>query len=156
MKEKPRTSPLVSLGETLDSDWLRPLNSYNDGMPRRDEIYAHIENAFLGRTTAEWVELADQHGVWAGPVHDYASLAADPHLKETGAFVQQPQGGVPTTTLRPPLHLSRTPAAIRRGAPALGEHSAEILTSIGYSPDEVAGMAEAGVIRAVTPEEMSS
>ncbi len=149
-------SPLVSLGNMLNSDWLRSLTNYNDGMERRDDIYAHIRDAFLGRTTAEWVELADQHGVWAGPVHDYESLAADPHLAATGAFVQQPQGGVPTTTLRPPLHLSRTPATIRRGAPGLGEHSAEILSSIGYSLEEVAGLVDSGEIRASVAQEVSS
>jgi crotonobetainyl-CoA:carnitine CoA-transferase CaiB-like acyl-CoA transferase len=145
-------SPLVALGELLDSDWLRSLTDYNDGMIRRDEIYAHIELSFLGRTTAEWIELADRHGVWAGPVHDYASLAEDPHLQATGAFVHQPQGDVPTLTLRPPLSLSRTPAEIRRGAPRLGEHTAEVLRSIGYDAEQIARLRDAGVVREMGDE----
>ncbi len=145
-------SPLPALGELLDSDWLRSLTAYNDGMEQRDDVYAHIHEAFLTRTTAEWVALADHHGVWAGPVHDYEALSQDEHLLATGAFVDQPQGGVPTKTLRPPVRLSRTPASIRLGAPRLGEHSDEILRSIGYSEEAVGALVRDGVIRVENAE----
>ena len=47
-----------------------------------------------------------------------------------------------------PVKLSSTPGSIRRRAPALGEHSAEILLERGFSQDEVDGLLAEGVILA--------
>jgi crotonobetainyl-CoA:carnitine CoA-transferase CaiB-like acyl-CoA transferase len=141
-------SPLPRLGEVLDDDWLRTLDKYNDGHDHRDEVYARIRHAFEGRTTAEWVAACDEQGVWAGPVYDYAALADDPHLLATGAFTTQPhRDGSEVRTIRPPLALDVTPPEIRLGAPALGEHSAEILGELGFGPDEVSSFGVDGVIR---------
>lgn len=141
-------SPLPALGEVLDDDFLRSLTAYNDGHDHRDEVYRRIRNAFVDRTTADWIEACDVHGVWAGPVYDYADLAADPHLAATGAFTTQPHhDGTEVRTLRPPMAMSETPAAIRRGAPALGEHSAQILSELGFGSEEILGLSESGVIR---------
>ena len=145
-------SPLPRLGEVLDDDWLRSLEAYNDGHDHRDEVYARVRHAFEGRTTAEWVAACDEHGVWAGPVYDYAGLAEDPHLLATGAFTTQPhRDGTEVRTIRPPLALDVTPPQIRRGAPALGEHSAQILRELGFGPDDVRAFGDDGVIR-VTEE----
>ncbi|NUP28924.1 MAG: CoA transferase [Nocardia sp.] len=38
------------------------------------------------------------------------------------------------------IHLSDTPGRFKGGSPRLGEHSAEILDGLGYSPDEVAAL----------------
>jgi crotonobetainyl-CoA:carnitine CoA-transferase CaiB-like acyl-CoA transferase len=43
-----------------------------------------------------------------------------------------------------PIGFSRTPGAIRRLAPRLGEHSVELLREAGYGDDEIARMIEAG------------
>jgi crotonobetainyl-CoA:carnitine CoA-transferase CaiB-like acyl-CoA transferase len=46
-----------------------------------------------------------------------------------------------------PFRASRTPAALRRPAPRLGEHTAEVLQEVlGLDPGEVARLAEAGVL----------
>ena len=38
------------------------------------------------------------------------------------------------------IHLSDTPGRFKGGSPRLGEHSAEILSEIGYSADEITAL----------------
>jgi crotonobetainyl-CoA:carnitine CoA-transferase CaiB-like acyl-CoA transferase len=141
-------TPLSSLGEVLEDDWLRSLTDYNDGHTHRDEVYAHIRHAFEGETTAHWLARCDAVNVWAGPVYDYADVAKDPHVLATGMIVEQPYGtdGATVRTVRPPLSLSETPTAIRRGAPKLGADTAQILHDLGWSTERVATMAAGGAI----------
>ncbi len=46
-----------------------------------------------------------------------------------------------------PVKLSVTPGTVRRRAPALGEHTAEVLREAGYSADEVRELADQEVVR---------
>lgn len=140
-------APLFLLGEVLDDDWLRGLTHYNDGHVYRDKVYARIRSSFLGRTTAEWIEICDRHNVWAGPVLDYAGVAEEPHVIETGMIVEQPdpRGGV-VRTIRPPLKLSGTNATIRRGAPILGADTTGILAELGYDEGRIDGLLASGTI----------
>ena len=152
---------LPDLGEALDDDWLKTLVHYNDGAIHRDEIYARIRPRFTERTTAKWLEILERCGVWAGPVYDYAQLERDPHVVATGMFTDQPQGGgVTVRTLRPPLTMSATPLAIRRGAPPLGAHTAEVLREkLGYDRSRVAQLIASGAVGAArssgSPEEVA-
>jgi crotonobetainyl-CoA:carnitine CoA-transferase CaiB-like acyl-CoA transferase len=43
--------------------------------------------------------------------------------------------------------LSETPGRLRRPAPALGEHTREVLEETGYSADRIAALAEDGVVK---------
>jgi crotonobetainyl-CoA:carnitine CoA-transferase CaiB-like acyl-CoA transferase len=54
---------------------------------------------------------------------------------------------------RPAARFSETPAAVRGLAPFPGAHNAELLTEIGYAPDEIARLTEVGVLFARAPAE---
>lgn len=145
--------PLTNLGEVLDDDWLRSLSDYNDGFVYRDEIYTHIRSMFESRTTSQWLEICDRQGVWAGPVYDYKDLENDPHVKETGIFVNQPSDGpADIRTTRVPIVLSGTPAGIRRGAPRLGADTYEVLREVGYEDSSINAMVDSGAVTAAAHE----
>ncbi len=139
--------PLPALGKVLDDDVLLAMTSYNDGHVHKDEVYRRIRPRFAERTTSEWIARCDEFGVWAGPVYDYEQLVADPDVQDAGLFVDQPHhDGGTVRTVRPPIRMSRTNPDIRRGAPALGEHSREVLAEAGVPAQTVAELVDAGVV----------
>lgn len=138
---------LADLGEALDDDWLRTLDHYNDGHVHRDAVYRHIRDRFLTRTTQEWMPILDANGVWAGPVYDYADLEHDPHIEALGIIAEQPQPWGAVRTVRVPVQLSKTPTAIRRGAPLLGADTRSVLQEVlGYDDGRIDGLVAAGAI----------
>jgi len=52
-----------------------------------------------------------------------------------------------------PVKLSRTPAAIENPAPALGEHTAELLAEAGYSAEEIQALEEQGAVKGPDAEQ---
>ena len=100
------------------------------------------------RTTAEWQAIFDAHNLWCGPVYDYAALAADPHVIETGMLtsVQHPVHG----ELRmpaPPLRMTETPPTVRTPPPTLGQHTDEVLSAeLGYDAERLEQLHRAGAI----------
>lgn len=144
-------SPLPALGKVIGDDWLQTLIHYDDGHRLRDKIYAHIRDSFALKTTAEWIDLCDQHGVWAGPVYDLPALAHDPHVVEEKYLVDQPQRvGQSARTVRVPIKMSATPPEIRLGAPGLGEHTEEILGSLGFTSEAIKNLLRTGAVATKT------
>jgi crotonobetainyl-CoA:carnitine CoA-transferase CaiB-like acyl-CoA transferase len=72
-------------------------------------------------------------GVTVGPVHDPDDLLADPHVVERGLYLQLQADAqaVPVTMHAVTPRLQGTPGAIRRAAPALGQHNDELLAELG-------------------------
>jgi crotonobetainyl-CoA:carnitine CoA-transferase CaiB-like acyl-CoA transferase len=146
-------SPLNLLGELLGDEWLTGLTDYNDGHRYRDEAYARIRHAFVGRTTAEWLVECDRLNIWAGPVYDYADVVADPHVVSTGMIVEQPlEGSAPIRTMRPPLKMSDTPPSVRLGAPRLGADTETILQSLGLDSSKISQLVTSGVVAISQPQ----
>ena len=108
-----------------------------------DELYTLLAERMRRRTTAEWRARLDQFDVPNGVVNDLPRLLADPYLNETGFFrrVDHPTEG-PTVTTAIPVSFSETPGELRLPPPRLGEHTAEILGQLGYSPAEIAAISK--------------
>ncbi|MDP3824409.1 MAG: CoA transferase [Burkholderiales bacterium] len=109
------------------------------------EVYGFLEATFRTRSTAQWLALLEKADVPAGPLHTLESLLDDEHLKAVGFFEhhEHPTEGT-VVSLRPPSRWSKTPLAIGRLPPRLGQHSGEILQEAGFTPAEITAMAAAG------------
>ena len=97
-------------------------------------------------TTAHWVEVLNKAGVPCGPVNSVAEMFEDPQIKaqEMVLEVDHPGYGI-VRMLGFPIKLSATPCRVRRFAPALGEHSDEVLAELGYSAADREALRQDGV-----------
>ena len=120
-----------------------------DRVRNRDELRPMIEAALAAKTAAEWTELLGSAGVPAGPVNTVPEALANPQVAARDMLVEleHPMAGT-ITTLGSPLKLSRNPPSIRRPPPVLGQHTSEILASLGMSPERIADLRDRGVVRA--------
>src|SRR3546814_16808058 len=84
--------------------------------------------------TAYWIEAFDAAGVPAGPVHTIGQALSHPQTLARGMVVDldHTQAG-PTKALGCPIHFSRTTTQVRQPAPALGQHTRELLREAGYA-----------------------
>ena len=120
-----------------------------DRKAREEELAALLEQTFSTEDTEHWLELLDSAGVVAGPIYNMEQVYRDPQVlaREMLVHTEDPDLGT-MKNIGVPVKLSSTPGSIRRRAPALGEHSSEILLERGFSQDEVDGLLADGVILA--------
>ena len=107
--------------------------------------HAMIAEVFKGRTKAEWAAFNDEHDCCIEPVLDLDE-ALDSQLtrdREMVVELDQPELG-PVRLLGMPVKFSGTPGDATRPAPALGEHTAEVLGERGLGEDEIAELLESG------------
>ena len=113
-----------------------------------EQLYEELARIALSRTNAEWLTELDRRNIPAMTVNSLESLLRDPHLDAVGFWqiVEHPTEG----TLRLPgipAVYSKTPGAIRRLPPRLGEHSVEILREVGLAGEEIAALLASGATR---------
>ncbi|MGA2792854.1 MAG: CaiB/BaiF CoA-transferase family protein [Roseiarcus sp.] len=116
-----------------------------DGVNRwRDRVYPAVADAIANWKTEEAVDALFAAGVWSGPVNDYAAVRSHPQFKSFFVTYEHPRAGALTTTA-PTVRFSTDPSTRMGGAPALGEHTADILRSLGYSDAETEALYRLGV-----------
>jgi len=96
------------------------------------KIYAELRNITKTKTTAEWLTICDEIDVPCAPIYALDDLPSHPHLQAVHLFedAQHPTEG-PIRQVRPTALFSRTPTRVRRLAPSLGQHTAEVLAQAG-------------------------
>jgi crotonobetainyl-CoA:carnitine CoA-transferase CaiB-like acyl-CoA transferase len=144
----------VSLGALEPKFW----HNWCDGVglpDLKDKQFEHpsseagkkVAAVFRRRTRDEWTTFAAEHDCCLEPVLDLDEALAHEQTIARGMVVElnQPRIG-PVRQVGFPIALSRTPAAIGRPAPALGEQTEEVLEAIGYDGERIEDLRSKGVV----------
>ena len=113
----------------------------------RDALNREIERHLAGANSATWIDRLNTAGVPCGPIYSIDQMFADPQVLHLGMVdtVDSPHYH-PLRLVAQPIQLSSASSDVRLRPPEAGEHNQEILESLGFSPDEIAGLSERGVI----------
>jgi crotonobetainyl-CoA:carnitine CoA-transferase CaiB-like acyl-CoA transferase len=113
-----------------------------------DELVETLHGALRERTTAEWMEIFEAEGVNAGPINTYAEVVANEQVRALGIFrkLVSAEHGEQTVVDMPVTFDGVVEHPPPGDSPRLGEHNDSVLASLGYSAEELAALAERGVL----------
>jgi formyl-CoA transferase len=99
------------------------------------------------RPRAWWLDRCEAEGIPAGPIYTVPEALADAHAVARGMVreLAHPQVGT-VKTLGNPVKLEKSPATLRKAAPALGEDNEPQLRELGLSSGDIAGLRARRVI----------
>ena len=139
------------------------LQSNNDRVRQRDWLLPDLRARFAGFSAAELAARFERQGLPYAPITRPQDLLNDPHLLATGGLAPldvpadaSARGqALHTRTPLLPLALDGQRLKVRNPPPGLGEHTRELLASLGYSETEVTALVAARVVgdAVVRPEE---
>lgn len=124
-----------------------PALAHNDGRVARTEEIERVISDWVAQHDLDHVlETLDRAEVPSGKIYDIADIVADAHYRARAMIEEHPMAD--GTLLKVPgivPRLSETPGETRWLGPRLGEHTAEILTTLGYSSEQQEDLKHRGV-----------
>jgi crotonobetainyl-CoA:carnitine CoA-transferase CaiB-like acyl-CoA transferase len=119
----------------------------DDRVAHRAECVDALSQVFRAQPMSHWVEVIAAAGVPCGPINRVPDVVADPQVLARNMIAPVDHPKVPGLRVpASPLKLAETPPGIRRPPPLLGQHNAQVLEELGYSPAQVQELRERGVI----------
>jgi len=160
-------APSYNLYQTKDSGWIslgslephfyanlcRALGRedfipYQYDASKREEVFAYFREQFRTRTRDEWFEYLRQSDICVAPVYSLDEAAADPHNQARHMVVEvdHPRLG-PVRQVGIGPKFSETPGQVRTTAPRAGQHTDEVLASLGHTREQIEGLRASGAVR---------
>jgi crotonobetainyl-CoA:carnitine CoA-transferase CaiB-like acyl-CoA transferase len=103
------------------------------------ELVARIDQVMATRDLDEWAVIFKQYDLVWGPVPSAAEVAVDPQAQEVFAEISP---GL--KTVKNPLNIEGIEKAQPKMPPGIGEHTNEVLTDLGLSPEAISNMINRG------------
>ncbi len=115
------------------------------------QLRPYYEEAFKNKTAAEVMRLLDAVDAVCAPVHNYDTLFTDPNIlaEEMKLEMNHATAGK-MDTFGLAWKLTKTPGSVRLAPPKLGQHTLEILSSVGYSAEAAKELVAKRIVRART------
>jgi crotonobetainyl-CoA:carnitine CoA-transferase CaiB-like acyl-CoA transferase len=114
-------------------------------LERRDEITALLDREFSRQTTAAWLEQLSAR-IPVAPVNDVKQALDNPFVAERGGVAEfRYPDGRSARLIAGPIRCAGAEAP-RRAAPTLGADTDALLAGIGYAPERIRALREAGAI----------
>jgi crotonobetainyl-CoA:carnitine CoA-transferase CaiB-like acyl-CoA transferase len=122
------------------------LQTNNDRVEARDWMMPILRSRLGGFSAAELSAIFEANRLPFAPITRPEDLFHDPHLLQTGGLapLELPDGRTTAVPLLP-LTLGGRRPGVRLDPPKLGEHGAQLLSSLGYSPQEIEAMRAAKI-----------
>jgi crotonobetainyl-CoA:carnitine CoA-transferase CaiB-like acyl-CoA transferase len=139
-----RLPAAIGRPELLDDERFR---SMKGRVEHRAELERILNEVFAAADVDHWIERIEAADIPTCRVNSLAELFALPQLRENETLVKVPH---PTRgeieVLGCPVKMSASATAVTRGAPTLGEHTDEVLESLGIGADERSALRARGVL----------
>ena len=115
--------------------------------PKKEEVFDELKQIFRTRNRDEWFELLSKADVPVGKVLGADEVFSDPNVlhRQMVFEVDHPKFGK-MKQIGLPIKLSDTPWQVRIPAASLGEHTDEVLSSMGYSRDDIDALRKERVV----------
>jgi formyl-CoA transferase len=108
-------------------------------------LVPELDRAFARRDSADWQLRFEASGLTAGVVARTADVPHDAQMRECGALV--PADGIPGGwTVDSPFHVSGEEKVRAGPAPAVGQHSDDVLSQHAFSAQEIAALRASGAV----------
>ena len=113
----------------------------------RAEMTRLLQEIFAKRTTRDWVESLEAAGVPNGPINNIAQVFEEPQVKARNIKIELDHpiaGKMPLVAS--PMRFSGTPIEHTMAPPTLGQHTEDVLRSLGKSESELARLRADGIV----------
>lgn len=115
---------------------------------KREEIHRFFTEKFKTKTRDEWFDILTKTDICVGRMLTLDEVDKDPQIRARNMVVElDAPGAGKVRQIGISLKLSDTPGSIRSLAPALGQHTEEVLGSLGYSTEQIERWRSEGAIK---------
>jgi crotonobetainyl-CoA:carnitine CoA-transferase CaiB-like acyl-CoA transferase len=115
---------------------------------RARELHGILAPLFRKHDLAHWRAALDKEQITFGHAARICDLASDPQLEAAGVFCEtRDSKGRTVRSIASPISVEGSPRAETRPAPAIGQHTDELLASLGYDSSARAALRARGTIR---------